>query len=86
MQLKKGSKLYYLEYLDHGSIAESIDNIRKNPITLWCCGYIVNEDKPKDIYYALISCGSRFRPLRPKRYEYILKSAIIKKEVIYQVK
>lgn len=86
MQLERGSSLYYIEYLDHGATLEPIEEIRENPLTLWCCGYIVNENNEDDIYYAVISVGSRFRPLRPKRYEYVLKSAIIKKEVIHQVK
>jgi len=86
MQLEKGSKLYYIEYLDHASAYDPIDVIRKKPFILWCCGYIINENEENDPFYAIISCGSRLRPQRPKRWEYVLKSAIIKKEVIYQVK
>ena len=86
MQLKEGSKLYYIEYMDHGAVPEPIENIRKNPLTLWSCGYIVNENQEGDPYYALISVGSRFRPSRPRMYEYILKTAIIKKIVIHTIK
>ena len=86
MQLEKGSKLYYIEYLDHACFDEPINVIRKKPFILWCCGYIINENKENDSYYAIISSGTRLRPQRQKRWEYVLKSAIIKKEVIYQVK
>ena len=86
MQLEKESKLYYIEYMDHGATPEPIDVIRKNPLILWCCGYIVNENKKDDPYFALISSGSRFRPLKPRGYEYILKTAITKKIVIHKIK
>lgn len=86
MQLIEGSELVYIEYMDHGATSEPIEKIRQNPLILWCCGYIVNNDRKKDPYYALISCGSRFRPLKPVMYEYVLKTAIIKKIVIHNIK
>ncbi len=86
MQLEEGSELVYIEYMDHGATPEPIEKICQNPLILWCCGFIVNETRKDDPYYALISVGSRFRPLRPTMYEYVLKSAIIKKIVIHKIK
>ena len=86
MILKEKSKIYYIEYLDHGRSPDTNEEIKKNPLTLWCSGYIVNEDDHDAEYYALISMGSRFRDIRPKMYNYILKKCITKKIVVQIIK
>lgn len=85
MILKEGSKIYFIEYLDHGRSPDNMEEIKKKPLILWCCGYIVNEDEDEE-YYALISIGTRFREQKPKMYNYVLKRAITKKIVIHVVK
>ena len=85
MILNDGSKIYFIEYLDHGRTPDKMDESKKKPLTLWCCGYIVNEDEEDEEYIALISMGSRFRNSKPKMYNYILKRAITKKFVIHIV-
>ena len=85
MQLKANSKLYYIEYLDHGIASEPIENIRKKPFKLWSCGYILNENCDDDIFYALVSTGTRDRPQKPIKIEYIIKPTIIKKILIHTI-
>lgn len=86
MILKEESKIYYIEYLDHGRTPDNMEEVKKNPLTLWCCGFIVNENDQDSEYYALISMGSRFRDVKPKMYNYILKRCITEKSVIHIVK
>ena len=86
MHLKDGAKIYYIEYMDHGSTPEPVNVVQKNPLILWCCGFIVNENQKNDPYYALISRGTRFRPQKPDYYEYVMKSAILKKEIVHVIK
>ena len=84
MRLGKGSKIYYIEYLDHGISRDSIEEITKKPLLLWCVGFIVNLHG-KEPYYAVVSTGTRFHERKPSHYIYVLKLAITKMEVIYRV-
>ena len=85
MKLVKDDILYYFEYLDHGRTYESPRAIHDNPLVLWSVGKIVNEDSD-GLYFAIISCGARNRNYKPEYYEFIVKSCIIKKVPVYQVK
>lgn len=84
MHLEVGSEIHYIEYLDHGISRDSIEEIAKRPLLLWCVGYIVNPqgDEP---YFAVVSSGTRFHERKPSHYIYIVKSAITFKKVIYHV-
>jgi len=84
MRLVKDDVLYYFEHLGHGISYESPKQISDNPLILWCVGQIANEDS-NDPYFAVISCGTKNRQQKPKIYEYIVKSCIIKRIPIYQV-
>lgn len=86
MELKNGAKIYYLEYMDHGSTPEPVNVVQKKPLILWCVGFIVNEERENDPYFALISRGTRFRPQKPDKYEYVMKTAIVKKMIVHVIK
>lgn len=80
--LKAGEELIYLEYLDHGCSPEEIDEIKRKPLVLWCVGKIINPSDSHNPYLVVVSSGTRFRHQDTTNFEYILKSTIIKKEVI----
>lgn len=84
MRLEHGSEIYYIEYLDHGISRDTIEEITKKPLLLWCVGYIKNPDG-KEPYYAVVSSGTRFHERNPSHYIYVVKSAITKMEVIHRV-
>lgn len=83
--LKTGESLYYLEYLDHGTSPEEIDEIKQKPLILWCIGKILNLDQHHNPYYAIISHGSRYRNQNISRFEYVLKSAVLKKIKVHTI-
>ncbi len=83
MSLYSKDNLYYIEYLDHMRTDKSLQDLRKNPPILWCCGKIFNEDGD---FLAVLCSGIRDRaPSTEPTYEIIFKKAIIKKQLIYQV-
>lgn len=85
--LKENSRLYYIEYLDHGISPDNLEEIRKKPLTLWVTGFIVNEEEnEEDEYYAIVSEGSRFRDKKPIAYVYVIKHCITKMKVIHTIK
>ena len=84
MRWEVGSKIHYIEYLDHGISRDSIEKITKKPLLLFCVGYIVNLSG-NEPYYAVVSSGTRFHKRKPSHYTYVVKSAITKMEVIYHV-
>lgn len=84
MRLEKGSEIHYIEYLDHGISRDPIEKVEKKPLLLFCVGYIVNLHG-KESYYAVVSSGTRLHERKPSHYVYIVKSAIIKMEVIHRV-
>ncbi|GAG77187.1 unnamed protein product, partial [marine sediment metagenome] len=63
---------------------DSIEEIEKKPLLLWCVGSIVNL-RGKEPYYAVVSSGTRLHERKPSHYVYIVKSAITKMEVIHRV-
>ena len=77
--ISKGESIWYVEYKDHGRVY-SLDDL---PLILWCVGKIAKET---DDFLAVVCCGTKEQmPSSMPALEIILKSAIIKKELIYIV-
>ena len=76
-----GEAIYYIEYKDHAR-TNDLDRL-ENGFILWCVGKIAKES---DEFLAIICSGTKNDiPSSQPTYEIILKSAIIKKELIYVV-
>ena len=76
-----GEAIYYIEYKDHAR-SNNLERLN-NPFILWCVGKIAKESKE---FIAVICSGTKSEtPSSQPTYEIVLKSAIIKKEVIYIV-
>lgn len=81
--ISEGTPIYYIEYLDHAR-SENIKRLESKPFILWCCGTIAKES---EAYIAVICSGTKDHlPSSQPTYEIVLKSAIIKKELIFTVK
>lgn len=81
--INSGEVIYYIEYLDHAKIYSDPEETFKKPFTLWCVGKIFKES---DDYIAVVCSGTKARPPNTEpSYEIVLKSAIIKKEVVHIV-
>lgn len=77
------NNIYYFEYIDHGKIYQDPKTVFKNPLTLWCVGKIAEETKD---LMAVVCSGVKDRnPSSQPSYEIIVKSAITKKKLIYQI-
>lgn len=80
--ISTGEAIFYVEYLDHGLISD-LKELKKNPLTLWAVGKIFQESEE---FIAVICSGTKHRlPNSKPTYEIIVKSAIIKKELIHIV-
>ena len=80
--ISTGEIIFFIEYLDHGLVSD-LENLKEKPLTLWVVGKIAQEN---DDFIAVVCSGTKHRlPNSKPNYEVIVKSAIIKKEVIHIV-
>ena len=84
VKLKAGDQIHLIIYHDHADTQESIEEIRKNPLLLYCIGKIVNMHTD-DEFYAVINMGSVGRYMKPNWKGVIQKSCIKSMKVIYTI-
>ncbi len=82
--LKAGDDIYFILYYDHATTQETIEELRKKPLLLWCIGKIVNLHTD-DNFYVVLNTGSVGRYIKPKWKDVIFKNAIKFKQVIYTI-
>lgn len=82
--LKAGDEIHFILYYDHATTQESIEEIRKKPLLLYCVGKIVNMHTD-DPFYAVLNTGSVGRYMKPKWKDIIMKNCIKFMQVIYEI-
>ena len=84
IKINPGDEIVLVKYYDHAQTKESLEEIRKKPLLLWCVGKIVNKHT-NDPFYCLINTGAIGRFKKPLWRDIIMKNCIKSIDVIFTI-